>query len=198
MKIKRIMTKRFFLIYCSLALTLSLPVQAIPITGSVILEGEVDSSTGQSYIGPTTVTATYSVETTTDTNGNVVLDSANSSVIFSVDAYQVQGHTTYEPWATLAIPITSVEGNPQNPTSILFSSDAWYTDSASIGVTNDSLSGHVNILGETGTMNASYVYEGKTYYYKFSAISEPSTWIILLLGIIMLFWNKRHRLQAFP
>jgi len=165
---------------------LSLPAQALPITGSTTMEGEVGSSTGQFYTGPTTVTATYSIETTTDSNGNVVLDSANSSVIFSVEAYQVQGHTTYEPWATLAIPITSVEGDPQNPTAILFSGDSWYTDSSSIGVTNDSLTGHVNILGETGRIRASYVYEGDTYHYVFAAIPLPATGLLFLLGLFVL------------
>jgi hypothetical protein len=145
----------------------------------------------QNYDGPTGFYATYTIVL----NGGKV-DSTKSMVTFRTIYYTSSGSKTPSSFTTLPIPITDATLTGGKVTSFMFSDPNWYPDIGKYGLSNDGLSGIINLKTGVASYMAAYKSDTNgvisTYTVVGKIVPEPATWTMLLGILCILTLVHRH------
>lgn len=162
---------------------------AIPITGSISLPGNI-TATGpqhaQSYAGPTTVTANYTIQRTTDSSGHVIFNPTGSTLTFTDSQFN---------WTTSPIQVSNVIWDLSNNEILAFSfsSTDWIPNANNEGVTSNGLSGIIKFTSKEANFTASYIDSDTDEVYKYTfSTPEPSILSLLVCAIALMFITRRH------
>jgi hypothetical protein len=164
----------------------------IKFSGTVVGSGsdKEDDDHAKTYSGDYDVTFDYTIATKKNPDGSTVFDPAGMSTVKLTDTSEKFGSFT-----TLPIKITGATfGADGSLTSFMFSSTDWYPNAASDGITNNGLSGSVDLASNVATVTSSYIdsTSKSVYTYQFTAVPEPEVWAMMLTGLAgALLWRRR-------
>lgn len=167
----------------------------ITLSGMIVGSGSdaTDNTHAMGYSGAYTVKYVYTIATVKNPGGMYVFDPSGMSTVTLTDSSEKFGSFT-----TLPVTVTSAVVSPTDGsiTSFTFSSTNWYPNAADEGITNNGLSGSINLTTMVSTITASYIdsSSGSIYTYKFTAVPEPAEWTTMLTGLgIVLAWSASRR-----
>jgi hypothetical protein len=138
------------------------------ITGTITLTGTVNSTGdgpkktyGEQYNGEYTITATYTIYTFVDENGETKFNPDGSSVTFT------DQKKNYGPFNTLPLQITSVEGDlaAGDISSFMVSATDWYANAPATLIQN----------GLTGTISSTTANITASYQFNYPRKDSPTT-----------------------
>jgi hypothetical protein len=155
----------------------------IKFSGAVVGSGsdKEDDDHAKTYSGDYDVTFDYTIATKKLPDGTTVFDPAGASTVKLTDTSEKFGSFT-----TLPIKVTGATfGADGSLTSFMFSSMDWYPDPDGNGITNNGLSGSVDLSSNVATVTSSYIDSSSKsiYTYKFTAVPEPAEWVMILTGL---------------
>jgi len=126
------------------------------------------------YSGPTQFTATYNISFKADKT----VDSTKSTVSFKTIKYTVDGKEVKSSFTTSPITITSVKIKDSDTTKIesfTFESLIWYPGADTAGVTNNTLSGLIDLDAGTSSYTASYIDKTTLAVYTYNVSGKTPT-----------------------
>jgi hypothetical protein len=157
----------------------------------------IDNAHAMEYDGPTSFTANYTIVLKAD--GTV--DKTKSTIKFKTTTYTANGMEEPSSFTTLPITITGVTLNKDNTiASFTFSSLNWYPNAAAEGITNNTLSGSINLNTLQSQYTASYKDNTTGGVYKYVVVSVPGPVLgaglpSLMVGAggLLAWWGRRRK-----
>jgi hypothetical protein len=176
----------------AMAITVPGDADTIKFSGTVVGSGsdKEDDDHAKAYSGDYDVTFDYTIATKKNPDGSTVFDPAGMSTVKLTDTSEKFGSFT-----TLPIKVTGATfGADGSLTSFMFMSTDWYPDAAGNGITNNGLSGSVDLSSNVATVTSSYIdsTSKSIYTYQFTAVPEPAEWVMLLTGLIATCGTRRR------
>jgi hypothetical protein len=175
--------------------TLTARANTITLVGYVVGSGSdaPDNQHAMLYSGYYTVTFDYTVATKKNGSGDYVFDPTGTSTVTITETGKFGGFTT------LPITVTSADVSPGDGTvaGFMFSSTDWYPNAASDGITNNGLTGSIDLVQLHAAITSSYIDSNtkSVYTYNFATSPEPSTWLMCITGFGMVgvcsVWRRR-------
>ena len=164
----------------------------IKFSGAVVGSGsdKTDDDHAKTYSGDYDVTFDYTIATKKNPDGSTVVDPAGMSTVTLTDTAMTFGSFT-----TWPIKVTGATfGADGSLTSFMFSSTDWYPNADTDGITNNGLSGSVDLSSNVATVTSSYIdsTSKSIYTYQFTAVPEPAEWVMILTGLAGA-WGVRRR-----
>ncbi|MEM1370153.1 MAG: hypothetical protein AAGG02_19560 [Cyanobacteria bacterium P01_H01_bin.15] len=179
-----------FLLACTVFLNDQTIANAATLNGSIHIKGDVtgmgekvDGSTDEDVTNATNYLKRYSGPTEFEVIYHIVkkddntLDTTKSTVVFDTTTYTSNGRRRSSKFKTLPIPITSITTDPEDSHKILsfmFSGTDWYDTKK---VTNDGISGEINLISGPSNFEAKYI--GKKinarYAYTLNGMLKPDS-----------------------
>jgi hypothetical protein len=182
-------------LFAAMAVTVPGYADTIKFSGTVVGSGsdKEDDDHAKTYSGSYDVTFDYTIATKKNPDGSTVFDPAGMSTVKLTDTSEKFGSFT-----TLPIKVTGATfGADGSLTSFMFSSTDWYPNAAGDGITNNGLSGSVDLSSNVATVTSSYIdsTSKSIYTYQFTAVPEPAEWVMLLTGLTAMYSAKRRGLR---